>query len=211
MLLAGLLLKLGTVGFFRLIFLIKFNFLYFWYFISFLGIVLASLVCSLQRDSKSLAAYSSVTHISFVLISLVLLFSVSKSFSVVLIISHGYISTLIFFLIGEYFHFSNSRIIYYFRGVFNSSIVIVFIFSLVLLSNRAVPPSISFFSEFGVVTRVYFFFGFSFFLLLIYFFVSFYYSLFLLTNSLSGKSLYFQSAWLRGYSFNLIFISFNLF
>uniref|UniRef100_T1JK42 Cytochrome c oxidase subunit 1 n=1 Tax=Strigamia maritima TaxID=126957 RepID=T1JK42_STRMM len=142
-LLAGLLLKLGTAG-----------------------IILGSFCCVFQSDSKSLAAYSSVTHIRFLLLSLVIRGKVSR---LILILAHGYTTTLIFYLVGEYYHTSTRRIIYF----MNSSRMII-----VFLSNSGVPPSLSFLSEFLIVTNV-----------------SFYYSLFLITNSLMGiplNSQYFQ-------------------
>jgi len=73
-LLAGLLLKLGTAGFVRLLKVLRFRFTYFWILISFLGMLLGALCCIFQSDSKSLAAYSSISHIRFLLISLLYFF-----------------------------------------------------------------------------------------------------------------------------------------
>jgi len=148
---------------------------------------LGSFCCVFQSDSKSLAAYSSVTHISFLLLGLVFISLRGKISSLMLILAHGYTSTLIFYLIGEFYHTSSSRIIYFINSFFSSRIILGILFSLVFLSNRGVPPSLSFLSEFMVITNSINFSSFIFFIVFIYFVISFYYSLFLITNSLIGK------------------------
>jgi len=78
MLLAGLLLKLGTGGFLRLVFLIKYNFDSFLFFISFFGVILGGFFCFFQRDLKSLSAFSSINHMSFLLVLLLSCGFISK-------------------------------------------------------------------------------------------------------------------------------------
>lgn len=210
-LLAGLLLKLGTAGFLRIIG--SFNFLQnnIWIIISFLGIILGAFCCLFQRDSKSLAAYSSVTHISFLLLVLILFSIRGKIRGLLLILAHGYTSTLIFFLIGEYFHTSGSRIIYFINRFFTSRIILSILFSLVFLSNRGVPPTLSFLSEFIIITNSFLFSKSIFLIIFIYFVISFYYSLFLITNSLIGKNFLNFNKWNTGFSSSLVLIIFNIF
>lgn len=210
-LLAGLLLKLGTAGFLRILGRINFIHNNVWIIISFLGIILGSFCCVFQRDSKSLAAYSSVTHIRFLLIALVFISIRGKIRGLILILAHGYTSTLIFYLIGEFYHTSNRRIIYFINRFFSSSIIIGIIFSIVFLSNRGVPPSLSFLSEFLVISNGIVSFSFIFLLVFIYFLVSFYYSLFLITNSLMGKDFLNINNWNVGFSTPLILIMYNIF
>lgn len=187
MLLAGLLLKLGTAGFFRILGRINFIHNNIWIIIAFFGIILGSFCCVFQSDSKSLAAYSSVTHIRFLLLSLIFIRIRGKIGSLILILAHGYTSTLIFYLIGEYYHTSTRRIVYFINRFFNSRIIIGILFSLVFLSNSGVPPSLSFLSEFLVITNSIIYTKRIFIIIFVYFVVSFYYSLFLITNSLMGK------------------------
>ena len=182
MLLAGLLLKLGTAGFLRILGRLSFVHNNVWILIAFLGIILGSFCCVFQSDSKALAAYSSVTHMSFLLLSLVFITIRSKISSVILILAHGYTSTLIFYLIGEFYHTSGSRIIYFMRRFFRSSIIIGILFSVVFLSNSGVPPSLSFLSEFLVISNSLLISKSMFLIIFIYFVVSFYYSLFLITR-----------------------------
>lgn len=187
MLLAGLLLKLGTAGFFRLLGRINFLFNNVWIIIRFLGIILGAFCCVFQRDSKSLAAYSSVTHISFLLLSLIFIRIRGKVRSLILILAHGYTSTLIFYLIGEFYHTSSRRILYFINRFFSSRIIFGILFSLVFLSNSGVPPSLSFLSEFITISNRILITKSFFIIIFIYFLVAFYYSLFLITNSLMGK------------------------
>lgn len=210
-LLAGLLLKLGTAGFLRILGSLNFIHLNFWFIIAFLGIILASFCCIFQSDSKSLAAYSSVTHISFLLLSLVFIFIRGKTRSLIIILAHGYTSTLIFFLIGEFYHSSGSRMIYYINRFFNSRILMAIIFSLVFLSNSGVPPSLSFVAEFITISSSLRFMGLGFFIIFIYFVTSFYYSIYIITNCVMGKNFIFINSWNIGFSVPLILIAFNVF
>ncbi|KAK6020845.1 NADH-ubiquinone/plastoquinone family protein, partial [Ostertagia ostertagi] len=107
--------------------------------------------CVFQSDSKSLAAYSSVTHISFLLLSLRMLILRGKLSGLMIMLAHGYTSTLIFYIIGEFYHARSSRIIYFLNSFLSSRILFGILFSLVFLSNSGVPPSLSFLSEFIII------------------------------------------------------------
>lgn len=211
MLLAGLLLKLGTAGFLRILGRINFIHNNVWMIISFLGMILAAFCCVFQSDSKSLAAYSSVTHIRFLLLSLIFISISGKIRSLMLILAHGYTSTLIFYLIGEFYHTSGSRIIYFMNSFFSSRIIMGILFTLTFLSNSGVPPRLSFLSEFIVISNSLLYLKFIFFIIFVYFLVSFYYSLFLITSSLMGKFFINFNNWNVGFSSPLIFIMYNIF
>lgn len=155
MLLAGLLLKLGTGGYLRLMGLYSYVNVVSWGLLSLLGMVLGSFLCLFQSDSKSVAAYSSIVHIGFVLIRLVLLIKGGKLGAGLMMLSHGYVSTIIFYLIGEVFHKRGSRIINYLGGFFLRSVIFCYIMAIVFLCNRGLPPSISFFSEYVGVVRIF--------------------------------------------------------
>lgn len=210
-LLAGLLLKLGTAGFLRILGSLRFVHNNVWILIAFLGIILGSFCCVFQSDSKALAAYSSVTHIRFLLLSLVFITMSSKIRRVMLMLAHGYTSTLMFYLIGEFYHTSGRRIIYFISRFFRSRIIIGILFSVVFLSNRGVPPSLSFLSEFLVISNSILIRKSIFVIIFIYFVVSFYYSLFLITRSLIGKGYHNFNTWNVGFSAPLVLIIYNVF
>nr|UFQ24450.1 NADH dehydrogenase subunit 4 [Pingus sinensis] len=211
MLLAGLMLKLGSAGFLRIACSLSFIEVDFLFWVVLLGMILASFSCLFQSDAKSLAAYSSVSHMSFVLLMLLLFSMVGKTGSVLLMLSHGYVSTLMFFVVGEFFHLISSRMIYWMSGAFVSSIFVSVVFTLIFLCNSGLPPSISFLSEFMGVNGV---FSFSVIFLLVlgfYYLVSFYYSLYFLTSILVGKFISGFSSWAFSYSVCLVVMSFNVF
>lgn len=122
--------------------------------LAFIGMILASLCCIFQSDRKALAAYSSVTHMRFLLMSLVFVIIVGKTRRIILILAHGYTSTLMFYLIGEFYHVSGRRLIYYLGGFISSSLIMAIVFGVVFLSNRGTPPSLSFVSEFVSISSV---------------------------------------------------------
>lgn len=211
MILAGLLLKFGTIGFFRIMKSLNFCHVNFFIFISLVGMLISSLCCIFQSDSKSLAAYSSVTHMRFLLFSF-LFFSLSgKMSSVLIIIAHGYTSTLIFYFIGNFYHVVGSRIVYYFNSLFLSNIFICLLFSGVFLSNAGVPPSLSFFSEFMTIRVSFIVFSIVFVFLFFYFMVSFYYSIYFIVNLFIGKVFFFFNSYYTYYSFFLFLMCFNVF
>nr|BAV82751.1 NADH dehydrogenase subunit 4 [Heligmosomoides polygyrus] len=211
MLLAGLLLKLGTTGFLRIMSSMNFVYNNFWVIISLLGMILASISCVFQSDSKSLAAYSSVTHMSFLLLSLCFMTLSGKIGGLMMMLAHGYTSTLMFYLIGEYYHTSSSRMIYFMNSFMGSSMIFSIIFSLIFLSNSGVPPSLSFLSEFMIIVNSILISKLFFFMIFIYFMVAFYYSLFLIVCSLMGKSFNNLSGWSVGVSISVVIMMFNVF
>lgn len=179
--------------------------------LAFLGIILAAFCCVFQSDAKALAAYSSVTHMSFLLIAIVFVIMAGKTSGVVIMLAHGYTSTLIFYLIGEFYHVSISRMVYYMRGFFRSSIIMALIFVVVFLSNSGTPPSLSFISEFSAISVSMNLFKFSFWILFMYFFVAFYYSIYLLTSSVIGKRFIDVRVWNVGFSVPLVVMMYNIF
>lgn len=205
-LLAAILLKLGTGGLFRVLFIFNFNNLIVWFIVGSFGIFLGTINCFLQRDSKSLLAFSSVIHINFLLFILLILNNYVKRRCITLIISHGFISSLIFFFIGEFYKFRRTRFIFYFKNLVTSSIIFFYLVVFCILANRAVPFRISFFLELIGVYRSYFSFVLFFFILGLYFFFRFYASFFLLVNGIIGKGFinYKNMNFFFFYFFNLL-------
>nr|ADV58574.1 NADH dehydrogenase subunit 4 [Ascaris lumbricoides] len=211
MLLAGLLLKLGTAGFLRILGCLSFVHNNVWIVLAFLGMILASFCCMFQSDAKALAAYSSITHVSFVLMALVFIIMSGKTGGVILMLAHGYTSTLMFYLVGEFYHVSGSRMVYYMSSFFGSGMVMALLFAVVFLSNMGTPPSLSSLSEFIVISSSLNMMKFSFWVLFVYFFSAFYYSIYLLTSSVMGKGYVNFSIWNVGFSVPLVFMMYNIF
>uniref|UniRef100_UPI0030DF9EDA NADH dehydrogenase subunit 4 n=1 Tax=Ernothrips longitudinalis TaxID=3045428 RepID=UPI0030DF9EDA len=149
MILAGVLLKMGGYGMYRFFFIYK-NFLTFnlvWIYISIWGGVLSSLICLRQVDLKSIIAFSSVSHMSLVVMG-ILIFSVSSVVgSLMLMVAHGLCSSGMFFLANVLYERSGTRSIFLNKGLmsmFPSLSIWWFVFC---SFNMACPPSLNLISE----------------------------------------------------------------
>ena len=91
--LAGVLLKLGSVGLIYLIIYIIFMIKFHWLGV---GVVLIMLIILRLRDLKMIIAYSSVAHIRIVFYVMILGSIVGKKGAIYIIFYHGFISPLIF-------------------------------------------------------------------------------------------------------------------
>nr|AST14928.1 NADH dehydrogenase subunit 4 [Hammerschmidtiella sp. ZengetLiu-2016] len=211
MLLAGLLLKLGTGGYLRLTSLMMYTYMNFWLILSLVGMIVSAFMCLFQSDAKAVAAFSSIVHMSFVLFGLIILMKSTKMGACLMMLSHGYTSTLMFFMVGEFFHKSGTRMMNYLSGFMASSMLVSYTMMLVFLSNGGVPPTISFVSEYITIISIFLGFKSLFMILFLYFFIAFYYSLFILTSALMGGKLLNFSLWLMSYTFPGLVLMFNFF
>jgi NADH-quinone oxidoreductase subunit M len=100
-----------------------------------------------QRDLKSLIAYSSIVHMRFILLIILTISTLRKIRSLRIILSHGFVSAIIFFFIGEISHTSIIRVLYYTNSLFISNILLTCILSFNFFLNGGIPPRISFISE----------------------------------------------------------------
>lgn len=147
--LAGVLLKIGGYGLYRLFSLYKIFLSYnlVWIYISIWGGLVSRMICLRQVDLKSIIAYSSVSHISLVIIGL-LLFSFSSLLgSLILMVAHGLCSSGLFFLANVLYERSGSRRIFLNKGlisIFPSLSIWWFIFCSI---NMACPPSLNLIRE----------------------------------------------------------------
>jgi len=119
MLLASLLLKLGYLGLLVVSFLISVEILLILFLLGGSGMCFAGLVASFCRERKTLAAYSSITHINLVLLCLMRCSLVGYTSSYILALGHRFISALMFSMVGEFSHVSGTRTLPYNRGFFN--------------------------------------------------------------------------------------------
>ncbi len=111
--LAGVLLKLGTYGIYR--FCLGFTpgaiveYAGVIAILSIIGILYAGLVCWVQQDVKKLVAYSSVSHLGFCILGLVALNAVGVGGSVLYMINHGLSTGALFLLIGMMYERYHTR------------------------------------------------------------------------------------------------------
>jgi NADH:ubiquinone oxidoreductase subunit 4 (subunit M) len=142
----------------------------------------------------------------------ILFFSgVGKNSGLIMIISHGYVSVIIFYLVGEIVHFLGVRIVYYFHRLFFSNYLVSVILAIIILINRGLPLSLSFFSElFGIFSSMLFI-KWSILLLFLYFILSFYYSLYIVIFIFLGKGYLKVNIFVGFFLLPYLLIGFNVF
>lgn len=145
-LLAGVLLKVGFYGFIKAtIFTSSINLIVF--LLSFMRLFISPIFAICRRESKVIVAYSSVNHINLGLYGLNLLSSFTFNGGFVMSLRHGFISRLVFCLVGNLYRLNGTRILYYMGSLLLVSGFITFLVSLVLLGNAGVPPLLRFWGE----------------------------------------------------------------
>jgi len=156
-LLAGVLLKLGTYG------LLRFGLELFpdawetlapalasWAVVS---VLYGSLNAIAQNDMKKMVAYSSVGHMGFILLAAAAATPLSLAASVLQMVSHGLISALLFLLVGVVYKKTGSRDLDVLNGLLNPERGLPLIGSLMVLgvmASAGIPGMVGFISEFLV-------------------------------------------------------------
>lgn len=202
--LAGVLLKLGSYGLIRIFVLFKNYKNIFLHFIIPIGIILSCVFCVFQTDAKRLVAYSSVSHINFLLLIIMFYFLKRKIVRIIIIFSHGIISRLIFFIVGWFYQIIFSRKLYFLQIVNKTNIIILFVIILIIIANFGAPPFISRIIEIVFISSS--FIKNNLFCIFILFLIIFsaYSSLYLLLRIMFGKNIYINST-----NTNIIIIFFS--
>lgn len=156
-LLAGVLLKLGTYG------LLRFGLNMFpeaWVYVSpwlaawaVVSVLYGSFNAIAQKDMKKMVAYSSVGHMGYILLASAAATSLSILGTVLQMISHGLISALLFLLVGVVYKKTGTRDINVLRGLLNPEQGLPMIGSLMILgvmASAGIPGMVGFISEFLV-------------------------------------------------------------
>nr|QFK69108.1 NADH dehydrogenase subunit 4 [Phymatostetha sp. B13] len=190
MILAGVLLKLGGYGLLRVMFLVPFNIItynFFWISISLYGGLLISFVCLIQSDLKSLVAYSSVCHMSLVLMGIMTLFSWGLCGSYVLMLGHGLCSSGLFCLSNIVYERMKSRSFFISKGMMSFIPSMSLVWFMFCSSNMASPPSMNLLGELMVMNSLFSWSSFSILFLMLISFLSACYSLYLFSYSQHGN------------------------
>ena len=159
--LAAIMLKLGTFGFLRLAVPLfpgaAMNPTIRWIVLTLavIGIVYGALVSLVQPDFKKLVAYSSVSHLGFVMLGIFALTVQSVQGALMVMINHGLSTGALFFLIGMIYERRHTRLIAAYGGI--ARVVPLFSAMLVFvsLSSIGVPGTNGFVGEFLVLLGAY--------------------------------------------------------
>ena len=157
--LAGILLKLGTYGFLRFsIPLFPYATLYFTpliYTMSVIAIIYTSLTTLRQIDLKKIIAYSSVAHMNFVTLGLFSLNTQGIEGSILLMISHGLVSPALFLCVGVLYDRHKTRLLRYYSGCGRTMPIFALLFVFFTMANISLPGTSSFIGEFLVFVGAY--------------------------------------------------------
>ena len=154
--LAGVLLKLGTYGFIRFSFPLFpegcFYFAPLVYAISSVGIVYTSFTAIRQTDFKRIIAYTSVAHMNLVMVGLFSFNIIGLEGAILQSLSHGFVASALFLIIGVVYERHHTRMVKYYGGLVHTMPLYIIIFLFFTMSNIGLPGTGSFVGEFLILT-----------------------------------------------------------
>lgn len=157
-LLAGIMLKLGTYGFLRfLIVFFPYGLVYYTPFvfsIALISIIYGSFATIRQIDLKKVIAYSSIVHMNFALLGLFTNDLEGIQGSLYIMLSHGVVSSSLFLCIGILYDKYKTRLIFYYGGLINFMPIFSLFFLSFILSNLGFPGTSSFVGEILVLISI---------------------------------------------------------
>ncbi len=157
--LAGVLLKMGTYGF------IRFNlpmfpeaskhFVPLVFTLAIIAIIYGAMVCMVQPDMKRLIAYSSVSHMGFVMLGMFAFNLQGVQGSVLQMINHGLSTGGLFLVVGLIYDRRHTRLISELGGLSRQMPVYATLFAIIMLSSMGLPGLNGFIGEFLILIGVF--------------------------------------------------------
>jgi NADH-quinone oxidoreductase subunit M len=153
--LAGVLLKMGTYGF------IRFNlpmfpeasrhFVPLVFVLSIIAIIYGAMVCMVQPDMKRLIAYSSVSHMGFVMLGMFAFNFQGVQGSILQMINHGLSTGGLFLIVGLIYDRRHTRLISELGGLSRPMPVYATLFAIIMLASMGLPGLNGFIGEFLIL------------------------------------------------------------
>ena len=157
--LAAILLKMGTYGFVRLSLPIlpeaTMEFLPWLLVLSVIGIIYGALVAMMQQDMKKLVAYSSVSHLGFCMLGVFVATPVALEGGILQMINHGISTGALFLIVGIIYERRHTRMIADYGGLSHIMPVFATVFLIMTLSSIGMPTLNGFIGEFMVLQGVF--------------------------------------------------------
>jgi NADH-quinone oxidoreductase subunit M len=154
--LAGVLLKMGTFGFFRYAMPLfpeaALEFRSAIAVLAVIGILYGALMSLVQADMKRLVAYSSVSHLGFVMLGLMALSAEGLTGGVYQMLNHGISTGALFLLVGMLYERRHTRLITEYGGLAKQVPWIATAFVVVTLSSIGLPGTNGFVGEFLILS-----------------------------------------------------------
>ena len=117
-----------------------------------IGIIYGALVATVQKDLKRLVAYSSVAHLGFIVLGTFALTDQGVSGGVLQMVNHGLSTGALFLLVGMIYERRHTRQISELNGLQKSMPVMAAVFTVVMLSSVGLPGLNGFVGEFLILT-----------------------------------------------------------
>ena len=153
--LAGVLLKLGGYGLYRISIIFQIRiFSLIWAIVASLGGGILGVYCCRATDIKIIIAYSSVVHISLIIVSLLLLRKVGLMGAWWVIIAHGVVSSGIFTIANLLYERSHSRRMLVNKGYSRSGPSFTIFWFIIIIINFAGPFTLNLLGEIYLIIRV---------------------------------------------------------
>ncbi|HPC11172.1 MAG TPA: NADH-quinone oxidoreductase subunit M, partial [candidate division Zixibacteria bacterium] len=153
--LAGVLLKMGTYGFVRICLPMfpdaTVAYLPYIAVLSVIAIIYGALVAMVQRDVKSLVAFSSVSHMGFIMLGIFALNLQGLQGAIMQMVNHGVSTGALFLLVGMIYDRRHTRLIEEFGGLAKVMPAYSAIFMIVALSSIGLPFTNGFVGEFLIL------------------------------------------------------------
>jgi NADH-quinone oxidoreductase subunit M len=153
--LAGVMLKMGTYGFLRFgLYLFPEATHYFaplFLTLGVIGIIYGAIVATMQKDLKRLVAYSSVAHLGFIILGTFALNRQGLTGGVAQMINHGLSTGALFLLVGMIYERRHTRLIAELSGLQKAAPILAAVFTVVMLSSLGLPGLNGFVGEFLVL------------------------------------------------------------
>lgn len=153
--LAGVLLKMGTYGFIRFCLPLfpdaAIRLAPYFSVLAVIGIIYGALVAMVQTDVKKLVAYSSVSHLGFVVLGIFSMTEEGMQGAIIQMINHGLSTGALFMIVGMIYDRAHTRQISDFGGVAKVMPVFATFFMIVTLSSIGLPGLNGFVGEFLIL------------------------------------------------------------
>src|ERR1700716_444201 len=156
--LAGVLLKMGTYGFIRFSLPLlpsdphlRHKIIQVVIVLSLIGIIYGAIVCLMQKDMKRLIAYSSVSHLGFCTLGIFALTPQGLAGSVLQQINHGISTGALFLIVGVLYERRHTRLISEFGGLATPMPNFAAIYLIISLSSLGMPLLNGFIGEFTIL------------------------------------------------------------
>jgi NADH-quinone oxidoreductase subunit M len=123
--------------------------------LSIIGIVYGALACLMQKDWKKLVAYSSVSHLGFCTLGIFALNPEGITGSVIQQINHGISTGMLFLIVGIVYERRHTRLIAEYGGLLKVMPVFTIVFLIAALSSMGMPPLNGFIGEITILQGAY--------------------------------------------------------